>query len=115
MHCDSNFQFNQDEQYLVLKTYLPHGASKLYEVESTIYRKIQQDRRSENIVEFYGAFQHGEKYSILLEWADMDSLNNYRLKVPPPIRSFDKAKFWRSCFGLLRALQDLHHHPREIL
>lgn len=104
------------ENTFALKTYHRNHAAELYQIESTIFMKIQREGRNPpNIVRCYGGFQHGNDYSIILEYADKGPLQNFLATTRQPATSLEVAKLWNSCFGMLRGLQDLHSNPLEIM
>jgi len=62
-----------------------------------------------NVIRFYTSFTQGETRSIILEYADKGSLEQYLQNTRPPVGLKDITRFWRGIFGLLRGLKDMHH------
>lgn len=60
------------------------------------------------MIGFYGGFIQGDRYNILLEFADKGSLERYFKKVRPPTTGEDIINFWEGLFKLLGALLQIH-------
>jgi serine/threonine protein kinase len=64
------------------------------------------------MIGFYGSFKQGNRFNILLEYADIGSLDKYFKRVFPPTSGEDIIKFWESLFMLLEGLLKIHA-PRD--
>jgi len=93
-----------------LKTYCGREAEKTWNNEITAFKKLRiGNTQSPNVIGFYSSFTLGETHSIILEYADKGSLEQYLQNTRPPVGLKDTTRFWRGIFGLLRGLKDMHH------
>ena len=90
----------------VLKTYTTEEAQKDYTAESKAYRLLG---KNQHIVNFYGNFTHTGSHNIIIERADIGSLETYFRETNRPIGSKNIQKFWHNLFGVLKALHHVHH------
>ena len=102
---DSN---DQHANTFVLKTYGTKDAEKYYTNEVGAFRKIRHAGRDPSIIRFYGSFIQDGTYNIILEYADMGTLENYFERTTPPSRGEDIIQFWRRIFSVLGALMMIH-------
>jgi serine/threonine protein kinase len=94
----------------VLKTYKTSEAREDYETETKAYEMLnilQADRRQ--IITYYGKFTHMNTYNIIIEKADIGSLEDYFQMYEPPYLSEDIKNFWYNLFEVLNALHCIHH------
>jgi len=54
-----------------------------------------------------GDYKHGEQYSILLEYGEVD-LDEYFVATPPPARAPDIILLWEDLFKVAEAVRGLH-------
>lgn len=102
---DSN---DQHANTFVLKTYGTKDAEKYYTNEVGAFRRIRHTGTDPSIIRFYGSFIQDGTYNIILEYADMGTLENYFERTTPPSRGEDIIKFWRRIFSILSALMMIH-------
>jgi hypothetical protein len=92
-----------------LKTYHSLDAQSYYETEVDAFRRLKSERPyNPHLIAFYGSYIHRGTYNVLLEYADQGSLENYFQRTSPPWKSEDIIKFWKSLFGILKALECIH-------
>lgn len=91
----------------VLKTYLTH-AEEYYHSEIEAFKKIKKHPGSSNLITFYGGYQQGKTYNLILEYADKGSLENYFSETIPPADGKAIVNFWSGLFGIIGALKAIH-------
>jgi len=67
---------------------------------------MQQSTRS--VIQFYGSFKHCGAYSLILEYADKGTLEQYFQTTERPSNGPDIRKFWKSILQLAKALSRIH-------
>jgi serine/threonine protein kinase len=90
----------------VLKTYYGNDAKRYFDTEVNAFKRLRS--ASTYMIRFYGAFTQGDRYNILLEFADKGSLEQYFKTVKTPKSGEDIISFWESLFMLLEALLRIH-------
>ena len=95
----------------VLKTYFGRDAETYYRSEVTAFKRLRM--RTNNMIGFYGGFKHGDRYNIILEFADIGNLEDYFKQTPPPTTGEEIIMFWEHLFKLIEAL--LFVHEGEIM
>lgn len=60
------------------------------------------------MIGFYGGFRHGDRYNIILEFADKGTLEDYFKKITPPTTGEEIITFWEHLFNLIEALLFVH-------
>jgi hypothetical protein len=60
------------------------------------------------MIGFHGSFRHGDRYNIVLEFADKGSLERYFKITEPPAKGEDIIGFWESLFMVIAATRALH-------
>ncbi len=61
-----------------------------------------------NLIGFYGAFKQNGSYHVILEYANIGTLEDYFEQVQPPKREADILNLWRSIFQINHALVQIH-------
>ncbi|EPE29987.1 Protein kinase-like (PK-like) [Glarea lozoyensis ATCC 20868] len=103
----------QAENYYVLKTYYGKNARTYYDREVNAFKKLRKLRNgslsvSPNIIQFYGSFQHGDRYNILLEYADQKTLEHFFETIREPTTGGEIIAFWTSILKLVEGLYEIH-------
>ncbi|KAL8755893.1 MAG: hypothetical protein Q9199_003320 [Rusavskia elegans] len=94
----------------VLKSYRNTvDAEKYYDNEWKALKRVHSPAPSPHIVRFFGRFILGGVYNILLEYADMGTLEDYLAKTPPPCTAKDIIDFWRSILSVTWGLHRIHN------
>jgi hypothetical protein len=65
--------------------------------------------KDDGIIRFHGSFSHGEKFSILLEWASLGNLEDFFLQKPQPNDPRDAFRLWNSFMRLLWTMSSLRN------
>jgi hypothetical protein len=60
------------------------------------------------MIGFYGSFRQENLYHLLLEFADVGTLERYLRTTPPPTTGEDIISFWERMFMLIEALLRIH-------
>jgi hypothetical protein len=63
-----------------------------------------------NLVGYYGAFTQNKSRHILLQYANVGTLEEYWEKVDPPKRGTDILTLWSKLFQVNRALVQIHEN-----
>ncbi|KIX03656.1 uncharacterized protein Z518_07209 [Rhinocladiella mackenziei CBS 650.93] len=95
----------------VLKTFhsRKYPAKCLYKSETAAFAYLKRScALGNNFIGFHGSFVYNDTYNILLEYADIGSLEDYFTTISPPSTGEDILKLWTSVFGLLTAVENLH-------
>ncbi|KAL8748261.1 MAG: hypothetical protein Q9184_007455 [Pyrenodesmia sp. 2 TL-2023] len=107
--CDSH------PNIFVLKSYRNTlDAKKYYDNEWKALNRVHGLTPSSHIVRFFGRFILGGVYNILLEYADMGTLEDYLAKTPPPCTAKDIIDFWHSILSVTRGLMRIHNSTHSI-
>ena len=96
---------NPNANTFVLKMFSTKVGEGLYTQEVNGFRSV---KHADSIIKFYGSYIHGDASNILLEYADMGTLEEYFKKESPPSRGVDIIKFWESLFQLTKGLKAIH-------
>jgi hypothetical protein len=65
--------------------------------------------KAEGIIGFYGGWKQDGRYNILLEYADVGTLEAFLQHIDPPAKASDIIDLWESVFQLLQGLLKIHH------
>jgi hypothetical protein len=65
--------------------------------------------KAEGIIGFYGGWKQDGRFNILLEYADVGTLEAFMLRTDPPDKDTDIIDLWESIFQLLQGLLKIHH------
>lgn len=68
---------------------------------------------SEHIIGFYGSFQQGHRYHLLLQYVDGGNLEDYFKNTPRPMSASDVRQFWASIWPVWQGLYGLHQCIHE--
>lgn len=64
-----------------------------------------------NIIEYYGSFVRDGTYNIILEYADLGTLDEYMENTDEPRSIDDIMTFWRSFLAIFHGLSHIHGTP----
>lgn len=93
----------------VLKTYRFKDAKDYYEAELSVFKGLMvQESLAKNVIGFYGSYEQNGLYSILLEYADVGTLEDYLQRTSSPTTGNDIYLFWRSLFNVINGLRSIH-------
>ena len=98
----------------MMKTYRGKEAQAMYDTEVAAFKHIINARADENFVRFYGGFRHGTSLSIILEYANVGTLDSYFVKVRPPTKSDEIRQFWINLCNVLEGIYGLHGIPADV-
>lgn len=92
-----------------MKTYNTHDAEIRYRKELDAFIHLRKTQRStRSVIQFYGSFKHCGAYSLILEYADKGTLEQYFQTTERPSNGPDIRKFWKSILQLTKALSRIH-------
>ena len=93
----------------VIKTYRCREAQTYYETERNAFKKLRwNDLPPTNIIGFYGSFVREETYNIILEYADLGTLDDFMETTQPPSSTSEKMIFWDRFFDVGHGLVRIH-------
>lgn len=100
---------DSSKDVFVLKSYCTRDAEKYYGSEVAAFRRLNLGAKNDSsLIGFYGSFVQNDTYSILLQYADVGTLERYFQTFPEPIKGKDIIKFWRNLFAIITALVAIH-------
>ncbi|PVH73640.1 hypothetical protein DL98DRAFT_594829 [Cadophora sp. DSE1049] len=92
----------------ILKTYLGNKAEQLYDRDVIALKNSQNRGSVPGVIGFYGSFQQQGRHNVLLEFADVGTLEHYYKTISPPKNAEDIFNFWYQMFKLVKGLTFLH-------
>lgn len=97
----------------MLKTFREHEAEANHKAELDAYRKLSTS--SPYIVKCYGSFVRKESnsYSLILEYADRGTLEDFMKTTERPQKIEDSILFWHRLSGVIRGLAAIHNATTE--
>ncbi|GAB7349672.1 hypothetical protein MBLNU459_g0345t1 [Dothideomycetes sp. NU459] len=102
------------DRTFVLKSYKTKHAKRFYDNEVQAFKRISQGRRDESLIQFLGSYTyHDDHHSIILEYADKGTLEDYFRTVQPPKDGAAILSFWRALSRVLLALHQIHEDGEE--
>ncbi|KAM3071948.1 hypothetical protein ACMFMG_008416 [Clarireedia jacksonii] len=102
----ANSTHERSTNTFVLKTYCGKDARTSYDKEVAAFCRLT---KAEGIIGFYGSWKQNGRYNILLEYADVGTLETFLLHTDPPDKDSDIIDLWESVFQLLQGLLKIHH------
>ena len=97
----------------VLKTYDTKDASKYFDNEVDAFKKLAtKDQKDQSLIRYLGSYKQCDTHNILLEYADLGTLEDYFKKNTPPSLGEDIVMFWGRLFSILKALSRIHENER---
>ncbi|KIV87458.1 hypothetical protein PV11_03002 [Exophiala sideris] len=95
----------------VIKAYHRIEAEKYFKVEVGAFQKLvnEYDEPVPNLIRFYGAFKQNDSFHVILEYANVGTLEDYFNKVQPPRLGHDILSLWTNVFQLNHALAHIHN------
>lgn len=61
-----------------------------------------------NLLTYYGSFEHGNTQNIILEWANIGTLESYMSTTSPPSTTEELVLFWDRLRGVLNGIMTIH-------
>jgi serine/threonine protein kinase len=71
-------------------------------------RLLKDGRTPDHIIDFLGSYEQGDTRCILLEYADIGTLDDYFRTFAPPTSEKDIIQFFICLFDLLKGLYAVH-------
>jgi hypothetical protein len=100
-------QGNSDNAY-VIKAFSGAAGESSFNGEVYAYRKVQgAGRPITSMTRFYGSYKHQDEYNIILEHADIGTLEDF-MRRGPPRRVEEVNSLWRRLFELSQAVDRVH-------
>ena len=97
-----------------MKTYRAAEAHKYYETERDAFKMLRWDGKPPaNVIEYYGSFVRGSTFSIILEYADLGTLDQYLENHLPPQNPAERILFWRHFTRVLCGLAHIHGQSED--
>src|SRR5947207_15090771 len=98
----------------VVKTYHQSDGGRYFEAEARAFRVLNEaDKRVPNIVGFHKAFKQNDSLNIILQYANVGTLEDYFKKVTSPQLGHEILGVWRRLAGLNIAIAGIHkQRPR---
>ncbi|KAL9039214.1 MAG: hypothetical protein Q9180_002660, partial [Flavoplaca navasiana] len=97
-----------------LKTYRTPDAKRYFENERNAFIQLRYGYRPpKNIMEYYGSIVRRGTYSIILEYADRGTLDDYMKNTAEPKTVTEIRSFWENFLASMRGLVQIHgtHQP----
>lgn len=93
-----------------MKEYTSYRREDHYKKETDNFRKLcrKEKKCPLGLVEYLGAYQHGDKCHMLLEFADGGTLAEVLATEQPPMDGDEILRFWEQKLRLLDALTRIH-------
>ncbi|KAJ9603081.1 hypothetical protein H2200_012376 [Cladophialophora chaetospira] len=95
----------------------PHGLPRpknYYDAEVDAFRRLNESGEPiPNLVGFYGAFTQSQSHHIILQYANIGTLEDYWEKVDPPRGGADILTLWSKLFEINRALVQMHESESD--
>jgi len=93
----------------VLKTYRTLEAKEYFETERSAFKKLRYGGMPPgNIIEYYGSFVRDGTYSIILEYADRGTLDQYMKNTDEPTDIGEIMTFWKCFLAIFHGLDHIH-------
>lgn len=97
-----------------MKSYHRLDAERYFRAEADAFQKLNEiGRPIPNFIGFHGAFIQNKSFNILLQYANIGTLEDYFLKATPPKHQNDILTLWRNLFRLADAVVDIHGLPQS--
>ncbi|KAK5121454.1 hypothetical protein LTR85_005287 [Meristemomyces frigidus] len=98
-----------------LKTYRGRYAERYYRTEVHNFAELTLARLNPTpgLIGFYGGFEHGDTFNILLEYANGGTLEDMFQNRDPPSCGEDIVVFWTAFVETLKALASIHDLEKE--
>jgi hypothetical protein len=98
----------------VLKSYQTENAEKYYKSEKGAFtRLVPKGKAAPGLIGFYGSFVYESTYNIILEFAEMGTLEQYFQRFTPPLSALDIKDFWEQMCELIQGVIRIHHMDRD--
>ncbi|KAL9108230.1 MAG: hypothetical protein Q9227_006968 [Pyrenula ochraceoflavens] len=111
---NEEMRYQEDPHVYVVKSYHRLDAEKYFYAETDAFRKINESGQPvPNLIGFYGAFRQNGSFNIVLQYANLETLEAYFRKTKPPKLGTDIVTLWRNVFKLTDALNAIHDLPHE--
>jgi serine/threonine protein kinase len=76
---------------------------------------IKKGKSPEHIIEYLGCYEQGKVYCIILEYADLGTLDDFFRNTPPPRSEEDVTVFFTSLFQLVKGLMSIHQAENSLV
>ncbi|KAK6391531.1 hypothetical protein LTR65_004366 [Meristemomyces frigidus] len=98
-----------------LKTYRGQHAERYYSTEVHNFAQLtsRASTSTPGLIGFYGGFEHGDTFNILLEYANGGTLEDMFQQREPPSCGDDIIAFWNAFVEVLKALASIHDLKKE--
>lgn len=93
-----------------MKEYVGARAESYYNRETGNFRRLYSSNRKglPGLIDYLGAFKHGNSYFLLMELAEHGSLEEFLRHENPPRDAQGTLTFWRKMMDVLGALARIH-------
>ncbi|KAL9043640.1 MAG: hypothetical protein Q9214_003179 [Letrouitia sp. 1 TL-2023] len=106
---EESYSSNSRTNIVVIKTYMTRDAEKYFVAEHKAFKRLHRGKRwAKNIVGFYNAFQHGDHFNIVLEYANRGTLQHIIDYMSPPTKASDIHTFWSGLLDVANGLMTIH-------
>ena len=93
----------------VVKTYRTPDAKTYFDTERYAFQNLRIARRPPpGIIDFYGSFERGHTFNLILEYADSGTLDEHMQQVQAPSSLGDINMFWDRFSDVMRGLMTIH-------
>ncbi|KAF2466682.1 kinase-like protein [Lindgomyces ingoldianus] len=103
----SIFQEPVQEEVFAVKEF-PRATRHNFDAELEALAALSR-RPSQHIVQCVGSYVQGNKYHLVLEYANHGSLKEYLQSSSPPCSALGLQRFWNNAMGLLQGLRQIHN------
>ena len=101
-----------EHKYYALKAYDKHSGERCHKVETDAFKKLRRTGLEDtHMIGYHCSYQHGERYYALLEYADMNTLEDFMKQQLPPSMDDEIVAFWKSVLHVIDAIAEIHNLP----
>jgi hypothetical protein len=98
-----------EHKYYALKAYDKRGGKRWYDIETDTFKKLRHTGlESTHTIGYHCSYQHRERYHMLLEYADMNTLEDFMKNEHPPSMDAEIVAFWKSILHVIEAIAQIH-------
>lgn len=95
-----------------LKVYKKEHAMEDYKTETDNFERLCSAeagiKSPSGLIEYFGAYEHGDTFNILLEYGEGGSLHDYLTREDPPTTGKAIHELWSRLFDVVKALSRIH-------
>ena len=100
---------SSEHKFYALKAYENRDGKRWYDVETDAFRKLRRTGlENTHMVGYHCSYTHRGRHYVLLEYADMDTLEDFMEKQPPPSMDAESVAFWKSILHVIDAIAQIH-------